>query len=142
MPRALPPYLQLRPVLMVLVGGVLGTPARYAVTLALPVRAGTWPTPTFLVNLVGAFLLGALLEALTRAGPSGRRDLLRLLLGTGFLGSFTTYSSLAVDSDLLVRAQRPGLAVAYALTSVGAGLLLAALGVACGARWRMCWGRT
>lgn len=130
-----PPHRRPRLVLAVLAGGLVGTPARYAVARTLPAPAHGWPTATFTVNLAGAFLLGVLLEALARRGDdSGRRRLLRLGLGTGFLGSFTTYSALAVDTDLLVRAHRPGLAAAYALSSVVLGVLLAAAGVAVGSR--------
>lgn len=122
-------------VLAVLAGGLVGTPARYAVAQALPGRGDRWPTATFIVNLVGAFLLGLLLEALARRGDdTGWRQLLRLGLGTGLIGSFTTYSALAVDTDLLVRAHRPGLAAVYAIGSVVLGVLLAAAGVAVGTR--------
>ena len=127
-----------RPVALaaVFVGGLAGTPARYALSLALPGRPGHWPTGTFVANLAGAFALGVLLEGLARRGDdTGRRRLLRLGLGTGFLGAFTTYSSLAVETDLLLRDGRPGLAGGYALASVTGGLLLAAAGlVAAGAR--------
>jgi len=127
---ARPAHLQPRLLLVVFAGGVLGTPARYAVSLALPTGAGGWPTGTLVVNLLGALLLGALLEGLSRRGADGgRRRLLRLGLGTGFLGAFTTYSALAVESDLLVRAGRPGLAAAYALVTALAGLLLSAAGI-------------
>ena len=119
--------------LAVIVGGALGTLARHALALALP--AGPWPTGTFVANLLGALLLGALLEGLARAGDdTGRRRLLRLGVGTGFLGAFTTYSALAVEADLLVRDGRPLLAAAYAGTTVLAGLALTALGVALAAR--------
>jgi fluoride exporter len=115
-------------------GGVLGTAARYAVaTRWLPAGSG-FPRGTLLVNLVGTFVLGLLLEALARSGPDlGRRRQLRLLVGTGFCGGLTTYSTLAVEADLLIRAHRDGLAVTYALTTVVAGLAIAGLGVAVGA---------
>lgn len=117
--------------LAVLAGGLLGTPARYGLSVALPTRTGQWPAGTFLVNLLGAFLLGALLEALARAGDdTGLRRLVRLGLGTGFLGAFTTYSALAVETDLLVRAHRPGLAATYATATVVGGLLLTVAGIA------------
>jgi CrcB protein len=119
---------------VVLAGGAVGTPARYALSTAFPTRTGGWPTGTFLANLVGAFLLGVLLEGLARRGDdSGRRRVLRLGLGTGFLGAFTTYSALAVETDLLVRASRPGLALTYALLTVGGGLLLSTAGIAAAA---------
>jgi len=114
----------------VFAGGLVGTPVRYAVGLALPARAGGWPTGTFLVNLVGAFLLGLLVEELARRGPDrGRRRVLRLGLGAGLLGAFTTYSTLAVETDLLVRDHRAALAATYALSTVLAGLVLAATGI-------------
>lgn len=136
-PDVLARPVHLRPayLLTVLAGGLLGTPARYGVAQLWPARTGGWPTGTFVANLVGAFLLGALLEVLARHGDdTGRRRLLRLGLGTGFLGSFTTYSALAVESDLLVRAHRPGLAVTYGLATVVAGLALSAAGIAVAGR--------
>lgn len=119
----------------VLVGGVLGTLARHGLALLLP--TGPWPAGTFVANLLGALLLGALLERLARAGDdTGRRRLLRLGLGTGLLGAFTTYSALAVETDLLLRDGRPLLAAAYAGATVLGGLLLSVLGTALAARGR------
>lgn len=123
--------LHLRPsaVLAVAVGGLIGTPFRYELGLAWPSH-GSFPRATFMVNVIGAFILGALLEALGRTGPdTGWRQYARLVAATGFCGSLTTYSTLAVDSDLLVDAHRGGLAVGYAALTVIAGLLAAAAGI-------------
>lgn len=129
-PAGRPVHLQPLPLALVVAGGMLGTPARYAVGLALPTRSGSWPAGTLLCNLLGALLLGVLLEGLLRAGTdTGRRRLVRLAAGTGFLGSFTTYSTLAVETDLLVRSHRPGLAVGYAAVTLLAGLVLSAAGI-------------
>ena len=134
---ARPPYLRPVPGLLVLVGGVGGTAARYGLARGLPTEAGHWPTGTFVANLVGSFVLGVLLEALLRAGPdTGLRQRLRLLLGTGFCGGFTTYSTLAVETDLLVRDHHPGLAVAYAVVTVVAGIVASVAGIALAARHR------
>lgn len=115
-------------------GGMAGTAARYGVS-ELVHPWGAWPTATFAVNLVGAFVLGLLLENLVRRGPDvGARRRFRLLLGTGFCGAFTTYSALAVDADLLVRGGHPGLAVGYGLGTVLAGLGTSLLGVAVASR--------
>jgi CrcB protein len=88
-----------------------------------------------LVNLVGALVLGVLLEALSRQGPdTGWRRRTRLLVGTGFCGGLTTYSTLAVEADLLIRSHRDGLAAGYVVVSVVAGLAVAAVGIALSAR--------
>ena len=123
--------------LLVLVGGAVGTAARYGLARALPTEPGHWPTGTFVTNVLGSFVLGVLLEALLRAGAdTGWRRRLRLLLGTGLCGGFTTYSTLAVETDLLVRDHHPGLALAYIAVSVLAGLVAGVLGVAVAARRR------
>lgn len=117
-------------ILAVVAGGLLGAPARYLLSRVLPPAADGWPTATFLVNIVGAFVLGLLLEALARSGPDvGWRRGMRLFAGTGFCGALTTYSTLAVELDLLTQHGRWGLAVGYAVASVATGLLLAAAGV-------------
>jgi CrcB protein len=78
-----------------------------------------------LVNLVGATALCALLAQV----PSRE---VRLLVGTGLLGGFTTFSGLTVDAVLLVEAGRPAVAAAYVLTGLGTllagGLLGSRLG--------------
>jgi CrcB protein len=115
-------------------GGLLGAAARDAVHQALPAAGGAFPWATFVVNLGGAFLLGALLEALVRAGDDhGRRRRARLVVGTGFLGAFTTYSTLAVEADLLVRGAHVGVAVLYVAASVVGGLLMVTAGMAAAA---------
>jgi CrcB protein len=93
------------------------------------------PVGILAVNVVGAFLLGLLLERLLRAGPDtgGRRDL-RLLLGTGFLGGFTTYSTLATDTVALLVAGAAGRALLYAFGTLLLGLLASLAGIWCGGR--------
>lgn len=115
----------------VVVGGLLGAAARYGIADHWPTRAGHFPTGTLAVNLIGAFILGALLEGLARLGGDvGWRQPARLSLGTGFCGALTTYSTLATESDLLVRSHDTGLAAIYMAVSVVAGLAATALGVA------------
>jgi len=119
------------------VGGLLGTPVRYYLGVWFPTVAGGWPVTTFTINIAGALLLGWLLEALTRLGPDTRwRQRTRLLVGTGVLGSFTTYSTLAVDTDLLLRGHQWWQAGTYAAGSVLAGLVATVAGIAAGARIR------
>lgn len=101
-------------------GGALGTLARVGVDRALPVAPGGWPVATLLVNVSGALLLGVVL---TRV----RDHRARALLGTGVLGAWTTFSTFAVELDVLLRT-RPLVALAYAATSVLAGLVAVRLG--------------
>lgn len=118
----------------VALGGLLGAPARYGLGLVAPTAAGGWPATTFAINVFGAFALGWLLEALTRSGPdAGWRRRVRLCVGTGLLGAFTTYSTLALDVSLLARDHRPWTAIGYGVGSVVAGLAATAIGIAAGA---------
>jgi fluoride exporter len=115
-------------------GGALGTAVRYAFERWLPAGVGL-PRGTLLANLVGALILGVLLEALARRGSDiGARRQIRLLVGTGFCGGLTTYSTLAVEADLLIRAHRDALAAGYAVGSVLAGVALAGIGIALASR--------
>ncbi|WP_432496042.1 fluoride efflux transporter FluC [Kineococcus auxinigenes] len=120
---------------VVAAGAVAGAFARHGAAQWLTTPPHGWPVATTVVNLLGCFALGLLLEALARRGPdTGRRRLVRLGAGTGLLGSFTTYSTLAVETDLLARGGSIALAVAYPLTSVVAGVALCGLGVALATR--------
>ncbi len=124
--------LHAQPLLLAVVasGGATGSMARYLTARAVPTTAGGWPVATLLVNLTGSLVLGLLLEALARRGADrGRRQVLRLLVGTGFCGGLTTYSTLALEIDLLLQHDRVGLAVTYGLVSVVAGLVASAVGV-------------
>lgn len=115
-------------------GGALGSVLRYLVSVALP-GGGGWPWGTLAVNVVGAFLLGWLLEALAMRGrESERLRRARLFAGTGVLGGFTTYSTLALETyeRVAFSAWAPGLA--YVLVTLVLGTLAALLGVAAGRR--------
>ncbi|MEU5842208.1 CrcB family protein [Rhodococcus sp. NPDC047139] len=127
-------HLQPTALVAVAVGGLAGTAARFGLGRLFPVESGTWPVTTFTINIAGALLLGILLESLVRVGPeTSWRRAVRLGVGTGALGSFTTYSALAVDTDLLLRAGDFVAAAAYALGTVLAGLVATGIGVALGA---------
>ncbi len=119
---------------IVAAGGVLGALARYGLGLVIP-APGAWPLPTLVINLSGALALGALLEGLSRRGPdAGNRRVLRLGLGTGFLGAYTTYSTLALDAVHLFSAGAAPAAAGYLAASLlgGAGATIA--GIWLGAR--------
>jgi CrcB protein len=108
--------------LAVFVGGAFGTLARAAVSELLPAGGPGFPWATLLVNLAGAGLLGWSTVALT-----GHR-LRRQLVGTGFCGALTTFSTFQLELYRLADGGRTGLAVLYAAASVGFGLLIAIAG--------------
>lgn len=110
----------------VFLGSVAGTGLRAAVGL-LPHPPAGWPWGTFVANLSGALLLGYLLTRFQAAGST--TTLTVPLLCTGVLGSYTTFSAFALETQALVQAGRPGLGVAYGAVSVGAGFALALAGV-------------
>jgi CrcB protein len=116
---ALGPLLRERADLVVLVavGGALGSLGRWGVATALPVAATSPSWPTVVVNLTGAAALAALLVWLTARRPGSRRA--QPLLGTGLLGGWTTFSAAVLDVQAHLAAGRlPGLALA-----VGVGLV-------------------
>jgi CrcB protein len=114
----------------VALGAFFGTLARFEMGLWIPGDKDGWSTATFIINIVGSFLLGVLLQALLHRGKDeGGRRILRLLLGAGFLGGFTTYSSLAVSVAVLAHNNLLSAALAYAVVTVVLGTLAAALGI-------------
>jgi len=111
---------------VILVGGAIGTFVRALLEKAFAPAAGHWPWTTFWINLSGALILGVLLEILAESGPDhGWRRGLRLGLGTGVMGGYTTYSTFAVETVKLFQADRWLLGLGYALGSILAGLVLA-----------------
>lgn len=108
-----------RRLLAVAVGGAVGATVR--VLVAETGDAGLLPWGTLAVNLVGAFLLGIVLVRLQR------RPTVRALVGTGVLGSLTTFSGLMIQTAEIGR-QHPTLGVGYLGLSVSAGLVLAFAG--------------
>ncbi|WP_136029810.1 CrcB family protein [Microbacterium sp. PF5] len=105
------------PYMLVFAGGAAGTSIR--------ILLGTWwassssfPWPTFIINVSGAILLGALYGA-SRGAATGR---MRLLLGTGVLGGYTTYSTFAVGSDGLILTDHLLLGVLYVVPTVVLGI--------------------
>lgn len=131
---ARPPHLQLGLVLLVAAGGAVGALLRYLIALSWPMRDDGWPLATFGTNVLGAFLLGLLLEALARRGSDvGARRLLRLTFGAGVLGAFTTYSTLVMEMVHLGQDGRTGAAFAYGVVSAVAGCAAAAAGIGIGA---------
>ena len=103
--------------LAVAAGGALGALARYLMVGRIELWLGAgFPFGTLTANVLGSFLMGALIEVLALVwSPS---EELRALLAVGVLGSFTTFSSFSLETLLLVEAGAPGQAALYVLASV------------------------
>lgn len=105
--------------LVVAAGGAAGAAARYLLGLGWPQPAGSFPATTLAINVLGSGLIGILMVLVTDVWT--QRPLIRPLLGTGFLGGFTTFSTFAVDIQTLTGAGHAGPALLYlAATPVGA----------------------
>jgi CrcB protein len=110
-----------RELLAIFAGGSLGAIARAGMGEWLPHETGTWPWATFAVNVAGAFLLGYFTTRLQERLPLSAYR--RPLLGTGFCGALTTFSTMQVELLGMLDDGRAGLAAGYAAASIAAGFL-------------------
>jgi fluoride exporter len=108
----------------IMLGGAVGAVARAGLAEALPHRTGAWPWATFLVNLAGTVVLAWMTTRLTEMVAPTR--FWRFLLGTGFCGALTTFSTFQIETIRLARDSGAALAGGYALASLAAGMVLAA----------------
>jgi CrcB protein len=113
--------------LLVALGAAVGAPIRYLVDHAVRSRQdGPFPWGTLLVNVVGSLALGLLIGASAEGAGSVE---LTALLGTGFCGALTTYSTFSYETLRLVEDRHLVHAALNVAVSIGAGLAAAALGV-------------
>lgn len=124
------PRIELGVLSAVFAGGVLGGLARYGIGRAAPTRVDGFPWDIFAINLSGGFALAVLLVLLLEVLSPHRYA--RPALGTGFIGAFTTFSSLATATDQLLAHGHPIVAIGYTFGSLFGGLAAALLGLACG----------
>ena len=111
-------------------GGAVGAGFRYHISsVALRTMGPGFPWGTWLINLLGGLLMGVLAGTLAR-DANGAGEPLRLFLGVGVLGGFTTFSAFSLEAyNMLVRGDYT-LAVTYAVSSVAGSIMLLAVGVA------------
>lgn len=114
------------PYILVFIGGTVGTLLR--ILLGSVPGHFEFPWVTFVINITGAALLGALYGLTSRFFVSTSASAqMRLLLGTGLLGGYTTYSTLAIGTDGLLLGDRLLLGAAYAIPTVALGIMSAFL---------------
>lgn len=111
----------------VLVAGALGAPARYLLERALRRAGEIFPWGTFVVNVTGSFAVGVVTGAALTQGLSGDA---RTIVGTGFLGAYTTFSTYTYEIVRRGEEGHPRTAVRYALASLVVGVAFAAAGLA------------
>jgi CrcB protein len=108
-------------------GGAMGALARYGTAAAIHVPKDGFPWATLWTNLSGSLVLGFALSVILERYPTNRY--LRPFFATGFVGAFTTFSTFAVETDLLVKDGHAGTAALYVIVSILCGLLLVASGM-------------
>lgn len=109
--------------LLVGLGGGAGAVTRFAMNQFIQNRSSLqWPLATLLINISGSFLLGLFIG-------SSINELVLLLIGTGFLGAYTTFSTLNLEAIQLKLAQRKKEFYLYLLLSYCGGILFAGIGL-------------
>lgn len=112
--------------LMVGIGGFFGAICRLWVSQVINIRVvSTFPAATFVINLSGSLFLGIMVG-------SGIEGSLFMLLGTGFMGAFTTFSTFKLEAIQLHMDKRKKELILYNVLSYGGGILLAFLGIELG----------
>jgi CrcB protein len=118
--------------LLVLLGGAVGAPLRYLIDRCVQSRSGAigareLPLGTLLVNVIGSFLLGLITAGVSHQGWSPQ---VQTLVGTGFCGGLTTFSTFSVETVQLTRQGRTAAALGYVGFSCLLGVGAAAAGYA------------
>ncbi len=125
-PPPLPLRLSVATLLVIFAGGAIGTVSRYLLDSYHPFPSGHFPLTTLIINLTGSLVIGLLMPLMERAAPAFQ--LIRPFLVVGILGGWTTYSTLAVDGDLLFKGAHTGLALGYLAATVIGGITLVLAG--------------
>jgi fluoride exporter len=112
-------------VIAVGIGGFIGAIVRYSIGKVIFIRSG-FPLATLLINLLGCLFLGwffTITAKRVKMNPN-----LKLAIGTGFTGAFTTFSTFSVETLNLLKNEQYGFALFYVLASIFGGIGLALLG--------------
>ncbi|MEZ4840963.1 MAG: fluoride efflux transporter CrcB [Flavobacteriaceae bacterium] len=117
----------MKQVLLVFLGGGVGSVLRYVVTRFFNNPTTGVPYGTFLVNIIGSFLIGVFLGLALKNEALNQSQ--TLLLATGFCGGFTTFSAFAYENHLFLKSGNLTLLFSYIIASIVVGLLAVFLGI-------------
>ena len=110
--------------LLILIGGFFGAILRYIIGLSIHPLSNGFPIQTFLINIIGCFFLGFFLPmAKVKLKPE-----YTLLIGTGFTGAFTTFSTFSLENVILMDEKKLLVSLVYIISSLVVGISLAYLG--------------
>ena len=118
----------IKPLLLVAVGGGIGSAFRYLTTVFVnKYYASAFPLATFIINILGCFLIGLLMGFLQRNNLSDSN--LKWLLVTGFCGGYTTFSAFGFENISLLQTNNAATSMLYICASVIIGLLAVCAGL-------------
>jgi CrcB protein len=115
------PQIDRREIAAIFLGGAIGSLLRVFVAHELPATVATWPWATFIVNISGCFALALIATHLRERPPEAPHW--HPLLGTGFCGAYTTFSTMQFELLRMLDHDSYGLAIGYGVASVLAGYL-------------------
>ena len=119
-------------IIIVFISGIFGGLARMEVNDVVP-KIGGFPIGTLLINLVGCFFFAFLIKHYFVVKNVHEKVI--LAVGTGFIGTFTTFSSALIDTVELMNAGHYGLMVLYILLEIGGGFLMIVAGITVGRKF-------
>jgi CrcB protein len=114
----------MKEIAIVFIGGGFGSALRFGVGKLFILSMSKFPMATFLVNIIGCFLIGLLLAYFSKSENS----FYKLLLVTGFCGGFTTFSTFSNETILLLKNNQITLALVYIISSLLLGLIATFIG--------------
>ena len=114
----------LKNLLLVGLGGSIGSMARYAASLLI--RSKSFPFATLSVNVIGSFIIGLVFALSIKEATVSNNW--KLFLATGICGGFTTFSAFSVENMELLQNGKTGMALTYIMLSIVLGILATFLG--------------
>jgi CrcB protein len=118
------------PLILVMLGGAIGAGFRYHIAMVATRNLGPlFPWGTWIVNLLGGLLMGLLAGLLARQFTPIQGEPLRLFIGVGVLGGFTTFSAFSLETTNMLLRGQPIMAAAYGVSSVAGSVLMLFIGL-------------